>query len=82
MSGEPRLSVIVDLEVNTEAVDLIERMLERVRSGEVVAVALVEVKRGGVVATAYSNSRTGHYHGLNSGAARLAHRLAAVGDDE
>lgn len=60
--------------VNSDAVELVEGLLERLRSGEAVAVALVEVQKGNVVATAFSKSM--YYHQLNSGAARLAARLA------
>lgn len=82
MKAEPKLSVISDLEVNGEAVEMLSGLLERVRSGEAIAVAFVEVKRGGIVANAFANSRTGSYHALNSGAARLAYRLASVPEDE
>lgn len=61
-------------EINRCAIEMVEGLLERLRSGEAVAVALVEVKADGFVATGYSKSR--HYHHLNSGAATLAHRLA------
>jgi hypothetical protein len=67
-------------EVNEDAAELLRSLLARVESGEAVAVGIIEVQRGGVVATAYSNSRSGHYHALNSGAARLANRLAAISD--
>lgn len=59
---------------NGDAIDLVEGLLERLKAGECVAVALVEVKKDGCVATAYSHSDS--YHFLCSGAARLAARLA------
>ncbi len=61
--------------VNQEAVDLVEGLLERLKSGHSVAVGLVEVYAdGSTVATAYSNSHT--YHQMCSGCARLAARIA------
>ena len=73
---------VAEREVNEDAAEMLRSLLARVESGEVVAVAIVEVKRAGVVATGFSNSRSGHYHALNSGAARLANRLAAIADDD
>ena len=66
---------LADEPVNEDAVQMIEGLLERLRSGEAVAVAVVEVMKAGTVATAYSTSFS--YHQLNSGAARLASRLAS-----
>lgn len=80
MKPEVKLSLVAD-EVNTEAVELLSGLLERVRGGESVAVAIVEVRRGGVVSTAFANSHSGAYHALNSGAARLASRLSSVPDE-
>lgn len=65
--------------VNEDGVKLIEGLLERLRSGEAVAVAVVEVMKAGTVATAYSASSS--YHQLNSGAARLSSRLASEPGD-
>lgn len=59
---------------NGDAIELAEGLLERLRSGEAIAVAFVEVGADGSVGTAYSKSSS--YHLLNSGAARLASRLA------
>lgn len=81
MADPVKLSV-AEREVNGDAAELLRGLLARIESGETVAIAFVEVQRAGMVSTAYSNSRTGCYHALNSGAARLAHRLAAVGDDD
>jgi hypothetical protein len=81
MADVARLSV-TELEVNEDAADMLRQLLARVESGEALAIAVVEVMRGGGVATGYSNSRSGNYHALNSGAARLANRLAAVADDD
>lgn len=61
---------------NAEALRLVEDVAERLRSGESIAVALVEVRKGRTVATAWSQPPDGAYHLLNSGAARLASRLA------
>lgn len=61
-------------EINLDAIELLEGTLARLRRGESVAVALVEVFANGGVGTAYCKSN--HYHQLNSGAARLAARLA------
>ena len=60
---------------NTDAIDIVERLLARLKSGAVVDVAIVEVASDGTVSDEWSGKRS--YHLLNSGAARLAHRLAA-----
>ena len=74
--GGPFLSIIPfpSASTNSDAIALIEGTLERLRSGETVAVAVVEVLADGAVVTHYSESE--YYHQLNSGAARLAARLA------
>lgn len=63
---------------NGDAIELCEGLLERLRNGDSVAVAFVEVKRSRVVATAWSKSDTFHF--LNSGAAILAARIASETD--
>jgi hypothetical protein len=60
--------------VNADAVGLLEEHLAKVRAGEVVAVGLVAVYASGAVGVATSDGD--EYHRLNSGAARLAARLA------
>ena len=61
-----------------EVVNFLRESLERAENGEVLAVALVEVRRGGAVATAWTCGNSHHF--LNSGAARLASRLARTDD--
>lgn len=63
---------------NVEAIKMCEGVLQRLKAGDSVAFAYVEVMRGHNVATGYSGGTT--YHLLNSGAARLAHRIAASED--
>lgn len=58
-----------------DAVELVEELLARLKSGETVAVAIVDVRLGSAVATAWAGNE--HYHKLNSGAARLSVRLAS-----
>lgn len=61
--------------VNADAVALVEGLLERLKSGHSVSVAMAEVyAEGGIVATAYSAGD--RYHQLCSGCARLAARIA------
>lgn len=61
--------------VNKDAVTLIEGLLDRLKSGHSVAVAIVEVYAAGdTVATAYSMGD--NYHKLCSGCARLATHIA------
>lgn len=59
---------------NRDAIDMVEGLLSRLKAGDSVAVAFVDVKPGGYVATAWACG--GHYHALNSGAAILAARLS------
>jgi hypothetical protein len=68
------LNVVEHNEINEVAVQEVEGLLERLKSGDSTAVGVVEVKRGNYVATFYVAGR--HYHELNSGAARLANRIA------
>lgn len=59
---------------NVDAIELVEGLLERLKSGDAVAVAFAEVHADGSVATAWCKSS--YYHHLNSGAATLAARIA------
>lgn len=65
----------IDIPKNQDAIELCEGVLERLRSGESVAFGFVEVLRGHRVVTGWSKSEV--YHLLNSGAARLANRIAS-----
>lgn len=56
------------------AIDLVSGLLERLKSGECVAAAIVDVSPDGGVGTGWSKSQ--HHHLLTSGAATLAWRLA------
>lgn len=67
-------------DVNEDALRLVEATLERVRSGEVTSVAIAEVRRGRMAATAFSRGED--YHLLNSSAARLAVQLASIPDED
>jgi hypothetical protein len=57
-----------------EAIELVDGVLARLKSGESVAAAIVEVKPGGLVAQGWSGGP--YHHELSSGAATLAWRLA------
>lgn len=63
------------LAVNADAIEMIEGVLEELRSGAATAVAFVVVKADGCVATAWSKSQS--YHLLTSGAATLLTRIAS-----
>ena len=62
--------------INSDAIEIIEGLLERFKSGQSVALAVVEVmaEEAKGVATIYSTSD--RYHQLCSGCARLAARIA------
>lgn len=66
--------------VNQEAVKLAEDVLERLIAGETIALAVIEVRKCHTVATGYCAAD--QYHLLNSGAARLAVRIASEVDDD
>lgn len=72
--NESNVVKLAPLAINQEAIDLVEDVLARLRCGESLAVGIVEVRRGRTVATAFSFADC--YHETNSGAARLAARLA------
>lgn len=76
---EVRRLRVIGAEVDAGLVSRVEGLFERVASGEVTGIAVVEVMRGGVVATWY-DAAGGGYHYLNSGCARLAHRIAGEVD--
>lgn len=61
-------------EIHTDTVNLLRDVLAKAEAGEIIAVAIIAVEKARTVATAWSQSD--QYHLLNSGAARLAHRLA------
>jgi len=63
-------------EPNQRAIEMVEGLLERVKSGEVCAVAFVQVEPCGDVGTAYASGDW--HHQLASGAGRLAYRLVSV----
>lgn len=60
---------------NMSALELAQGLIDRIKSGEAVDIAIVEVGSNKRVATAWSAGNS--YHLLNSGAARLAARLAS-----
>ena len=63
--------------VDADAIERVEGLLERLRSGESVACAVVEVRPGSEIATWWpANVR---HHELLSGAAALMTRLASLG---
>lgn len=75
MSAEiKQIRALLD-ETSHEAVEIIEELLGRLKSGQSIAVAFIEVKKGGIVATCFSTDND-CFHQLNSGAASLANRLA------
>jgi len=67
-------------EPDHDLLEYIEALLERVLAGKTVAIATVEVEQANTVAVGFCNNGN-HYHQLNSGAARLAARLATMGND-
>ncbi|MCV9940924.1 hypothetical protein OIU35_31625 [Boseaceae bacterium BT-24-1] len=70
---------VAESPVNESALELVEETMARVKTGEVIAVAIIEVRKARTVATSISTSSA--YHELNSGAARLAARLATDPED-
>ena len=75
MTADVLKLVRTDDRPNEGAIELVEGLIDRLKSGDALAVAFVEVRRGNTVCTGYSTSN--QYHCLNSGAAILASRLAA-----
>ena len=70
-----RLIQPVERPVNVEVLELAAEVLQRVQSGDTLAIAVVEVHPGGDVS--FSTTDTPHYHLLNSGCARLAVAMAS-----
>lgn len=65
--------------VNQSALEIVEDLLREVKSGNVLAVAIVAVHRGRIVMFDYSKSD--HYHEVLSGASRLVQALASDDGD-
>lgn len=61
----------------SSTVDVLRAALSRAEAGELVGVAIVQAHRDGVDLEWAGDAE---YHKLNSGAARLAHKLAAIED--
>lgn len=80
MTEAPKLVVLKpESKASTKhVIEVLEDCLARAREGEILAVAVVEVRRGRAVASHWTQGD--HYHLLHSGAQRLAHRLAADED--
>ena len=68
-----------NMEINDAAIETVSGLLERLKSGEALAVAFVEAKKGGLVST-YSNFGIDQYHHIVSGCTRLTQRVAKVED--
>ena len=71
---EPKAPEPAPVTLNHKAIEIVEGLLDRLKSGQSVSAALVEVYADGSVATFYSSGDT--YHRLNSGCATLAARIA------
>jgi hypothetical protein len=67
---------------NEDVIRTLEEWLERARSGEICAVAIAGVKRGGSVSTEWKGASGGWYHHLVSAASVLQHRIVASRIDE
>ncbi|MGE0751850.1 MAG: hypothetical protein AB7F39_06685 [Variibacter sp.] len=65
---------VISVRANMDAIKLAEEALHRLKSGRSCALAVVLVDEDGCVTAAWSRSTS--YHQLNSGAARLAARIA------
>lgn len=70
---------VISIGANMDAIELVQTALDALRSGNVIAVAVVMVDKDmRTVSTGWSRSKA--YHQLNSGAARLSARLATAQD--
>lgn len=76
--GEPIRLVEVPNPVNEDAIGLVEEVLARLKAGETLSLAVIEVKKQRTVGIAWSVNE--NYHELMSGAARLQARLALMED--
>ena len=61
---------------NLSALEMAQELVEHIKAGEVVALAIVAVHADRAVSTGYTIGDLGTYHPLHSGAARIAHQLA------
>lgn len=68
------IATLVRPVVNDDALKVAKELVEQIERGEVVACAIVAVRRARTVATTVSRSDC--YHELNSGSARLAAMMA------
>lgn len=72
--SSPKSADVISISANNSALKLAEDVLDWVKKGEVIDIAVVLVYSGGGVSDAWSNGNS--YHKLNSGATRLSARLA------
>ena len=77
--ADPTPLKVAERPVQQKVLTLAEEVLARVKSGQTVALAVVEVLPAGDVAI--QTAHEGRYHYLNSGAARLAAHLATEPGD-
>jgi hypothetical protein len=60
---------------NPEIISMLINLLDRARTGELVAFGMVSVNPRGTVGTAWCSDGGRHHHELASGALSLAHRM-------
>ena len=66
---------LATFEPDVTLIDLIETLLERAKSGDLISLACVTEARGRMVGTAFRLGAEGSMNNLLSGASQLQHRL-------
>lgn len=65
---------------NEDAIEIVSQLLDRLITGEAIAVAFVEVLANRTIGHAWSDAPTGAFHLLNSGVSLLSHKFNAAAE--
>lgn len=76
-----RLKVVGYIGTSEGVVDLLSAALDRAEEDETLAVAIVEIRREGVISTSYIGDSFGHRHALFAGCGYLMRDIGAEDEE-
>lgn len=80
-ASRPKLTVVGYIGTSEGVVDLLSQALHRAEEDETLAVALVEIRREGVISTSYIGDGFGHRHSLYAGCGYLMRDIGAEDEE-
>lgn len=80
-ASRPKLKVVGYIGSPEGIADLLSEALHRAEEDETLAVALVEIRREGVIATSYIGDGFGHRHALFAGCGYLMRDIGAEDEE-